>query len=57
MAIIKYYILYDELFDVIQNIHVTLEHRCVRYTLNEIKKKYINITEKQVRPKQSKMRK
>ena len=34
---------------VIKNAHVAIGHRGIKYTLKEIKKKFVNITEKQVK--------
>ena len=45
---IKYYAPLEEVFDVIQNAHVTIGHRGIRNILTEIRKKYVNISEKQV---------
>ena len=47
-GIIKYFVQVDELFDVIKEAHVTSGHRGIVNTLKEIKKKFINVTEKQV---------
>ncbi|CAF1096962.1 unnamed protein product [Didymodactylos carnosus] len=48
-GIIKYYVSLDELFDVVQTAHVTIGHRGINNTLKEIKKKYANVTERQVK--------
>ena len=37
------------LFTIIYNVHVTMGHRGIRNTLDEIKTKYINVTEKQIK--------
>ncbi|CAF4046187.1 unnamed protein product [Rotaria sordida] len=47
--LIKYYVTSDEIFDIIQNAHTAIGHRGIKYTMKEIKKKYINITEKQIK--------
>ena len=46
---VKYYVPFDDLFDVIQGVHVLIGHRGINNTMKEIKKKYANITEKQVK--------
>jgi hypothetical protein len=40
---------FDELFDVIHEAHITIGHRGIHNTVKAIKKKYVNITEKQVK--------
>ncbi|CAF2396358.1 unnamed protein product [Rotaria sp. Silwood2] len=45
---VKYYVLFDELFDIIQTVHTTIGHRGINNTVKEIKKIYANVTEKQV---------
>ena len=44
----KYYVSFNELFDVIYEVHTTLGHRGINNTMKELKKKYANVTEKQV---------
>jgi hypothetical protein len=45
----KYYVPVDEIFEVILDNHLSIGHRGIRNTVNEIKKKFANITEKQVK--------
>lgn len=47
-GIIKYFVQADEIYDVIKEAHVTIGHRGINNTLKEVKKKFVNITEKQV---------
>jgi hypothetical protein len=47
-GIIKYFVQVDELFDIIREAHITLGHRGIVNTLKEVKKKFVNVTEKQV---------
>ena len=46
---VKCYVPFDDLFDVIQSVHVLIGHRGINNTMKEILKKYANITEKQVK--------
>jgi hypothetical protein len=45
----KYYVSLDELFEVIHESHLSIGHRGIRNTMKEIKKKFVNVTGKQVR--------
>ncbi|CAM4848069.1 unnamed protein product [Rotaria magnacalcarata] len=47
-GIIKYFVQLDELYDVIKEAHVLIGHRGIANTLKELKKRFVNITEKQV---------
>ena len=38
--LIKYYATSNEIFDIIQNAHAAIEHRGIKYTMKEIKKKH-----------------
>ena len=46
---IKYYVPINEVYDVIRIAHSNIGHRGIKYTLKEIKKKCMNVTEKQVK--------
>ena len=45
----KYYVPLDEVFEIIQENHLSMGHRSIRITLKEIKKSFVNITKKQVK--------
>ena len=47
-GIIKYFVQVDELFDIVKEAHSTIGHRGIVNTLKEVKKKFVNITERQV---------
>ena len=44
----KYYVSFNELFDVIYETHITIGHRRITNRTKALKKKYVNVTEKQV---------
>ncbi|CAF2230927.1 unnamed protein product [Rotaria magnacalcarata] len=47
-GIIKYFVQLDELFGIMKEAHITIGHRGIVNTLKEVKKRFVNITEKQV---------
>ncbi|CAF1686885.1 unnamed protein product [Rotaria magnacalcarata] len=47
-GIIKYFVQLDELFGIIKEAHITIDHRGIVNTLKEVKKRFVNVTEKQV---------